>query len=105
MFAGIPRNSLDFNKVKDIFNGSKIESINPARFYKSLNNLEIDIKSSKTFVSKRHSKPLIDNNYIPNHINSSGDYDSYDSKKYANKLTKNLKYRHKQNKNPFMIII
>src|SRR5215813_9669206 len=65
VFSGVERNSLSFNEVKHIFNGSTIVKNIPVRFYKSLSNLSIKIDSSKISIQKSDFKKLINNKYIP----------------------------------------
>lgn len=69
VFAGVKRNSLTFKEVTDIFNGATIVKENSSRFFKSLNQLNIRIKDSKTSIVKRSHKILVENNYIPISIN------------------------------------
>jgi hypothetical protein len=44
-FAGIPRNSLSFKEVSDVFNGIELNKTIPLRFYKSFKDLSITIKN------------------------------------------------------------
>jgi hypothetical protein len=69
VFSGIKRDSLTFEEVQKIFKGETIEKNVPIKFYKSFNNLNITIKSNKISVSMKKDKLLINNNYIPIHIN------------------------------------
>jgi hypothetical protein len=65
VFAGVERDSLKFSEIEDIFNGSSITKKIDVRFYKSFNDLNITIKSSKITIKKNNEKILVDNNYIP----------------------------------------
>ena len=69
MFAGVKRDSLKFSEIESIFKGNILEINNDKRFYKSFNNLNITVKSSKIRIQKNPSKKLIGNEYIPLNIN------------------------------------
>jgi len=47
VFAGVTRDSLTFEEVKSIYQGYTITKEIPLRFYKSLDDLSINIKASK----------------------------------------------------------
>lgn len=69
-FAGIPKNSLSFNEIKDIHNNKTIIKNIPLRFYKSFKDLSINIKSNITIkLMRTNEKILIDNIYQPIYIN------------------------------------
>jgi hypothetical protein len=68
VFAGVTRNSLSFNEIKDIFNGKTIVKNIPIRFYKTFKDLSIAIKSTKVTIKKTNDKLLIDNHYLPINI-------------------------------------
>lgn len=84
VFAGIKRNSLTFNEIKSIFNGSILIKEIPSRFYKSFNNLNITIKSAKVSIRMNNEKELINNIYIPKNINNL--YHDLDNRSLFNKL-------------------
>jgi DNA polymerase type B, organellar and viral len=65
VFAGITRNSLNFNEIVQIFNGQTISKFVENRFYKSFKNLTIQIKSVTVSIKMNNDKKLIGNNYIP----------------------------------------
>ena len=46
MFAGVKRNSLNFNEIIDLYQGIVLHKEIDYRFYKSFNNLNISIKSA-----------------------------------------------------------
>ena len=69
VFAGVKRDSLKFSEIESIFKGNILEINNDKRFYKSFNNLNITVKSSKIRIQKNPSKKLIGNEYIPLNIN------------------------------------
>jgi hypothetical protein len=52
-FAGVPKDSLSFNEVINLFNGESITKIIPIRFFKSLINLSINIKPTKITIKKK----------------------------------------------------
>jgi len=52
VFAGVSRDSLTFNEIEDIYSNKTIEKKIQNRFYKSLNNLNITIKSTKISIKK-----------------------------------------------------
>lgn len=92
VFAGVTRNSLSFDDIKNISQGGIIEKIIPVRFYKSLENLSITIKSSKTTIRLNHDKDLIKNRYIPLHVNDLNH--ELDTRTFVSKLkARFLKFR------------
>jgi hypothetical protein len=68
VFAGVKRNSLTFNEIIDLYKGFKLHKSIDNRFYKSLNDLNISIKSSNISIQKSNRKILVDNIYLPPHI-------------------------------------
>lgn len=68
VWAGITRDSLSFQEIENLFKGIKIVKLIPNRFYKSLINLNISIKSINTSIMFNCHKKLVNNNYLPNHI-------------------------------------
>ena len=91
VFAGIPRDSLNFDEIKDIFNNKTIEKFIPIRFYKSFKDLNITIKSTKISIRKNSDKILVNNSYIPKHINDLNH--NLDNRTFFNKIkNKILKY-------------
>jgi hypothetical protein len=70
VFSGVPRNSLTFEEVKTIFNGTALNKTVDKRFYKSFNTLNIDIRTSKITIKNKPVKDLVDNIYLPQIINS-----------------------------------
>ena len=68
IFAGVKRNSLNFNEIIDLYKGFKIHKTIDNRFYKSFNDLNISIKSANISIQKSDRKLLVDNNYLPPHI-------------------------------------
>nr|YP_010192427.1 hypothetical protein LK379_mgp25 [Amanita sinensis]QZN08164.1 hypothetical protein [Amanita sinensis] len=46
VFSGVERNSLTFNEIQNIANGLIIIKFSPLRFYKNIQNLNIQIKES-----------------------------------------------------------
>jgi hypothetical protein len=93
-FAGVPKNSLTFNEVINLFNGESIIKIIPIRFFKSFINLSINIKPTKITIKKNSHKKLLNNIYLP--INVFNLNNSLDNRtkliKLANKIYKFLKY-------------
>ena len=51
VFAGVKRDSLSFNEVKDIVKGKTLNIDIKTRFYKSIKNLNINIQPAKLTVS------------------------------------------------------
>jgi hypothetical protein len=52
-FAGVPKNSLTFNEIIKLFNGDILIKLIPIRFFKSIINLEINIKPTKITIKKK----------------------------------------------------
>jgi hypothetical protein len=70
-FAGIQRDSLTFDEIIKLAQGSTLVKEIPLRFYKSLKNLSINIDSTYVSITRSLDKHLINNNYIPIHLESS----------------------------------
>lgn len=64
-FAGIQRDSLTFEEIIKLAQGSTLIKEIPLRFYKSLKNLSINIDSTHVSITRSLDKLLINNNYIP----------------------------------------
>jgi hypothetical protein len=71
-FAGIEKDSLTFDEIIKLApkGGSTLVKEIPLRFYKSLKNLTINIDSTYVSITRSLDKPLINNNYIPIHLES-----------------------------------
>src|ERR1700753_2047068 len=65
VFSGVPRNSLSFNEVKDIFEGKIITKTISDRFFKSIQTLDIIIKDTTISIKNDYNKTLVDNIYYP----------------------------------------
>ena len=93
VFAGVNRDSLTFNEVKDLFNGGVITKYIPVRFFKSLRGLSIKIKPTKLTICKQSDKLLINNNYIPKTITNNNNLFSKLNifKTYINRVLKSFK--------------
>ena len=65
VWAGVTRDTISFEEIVGLFNHKKVIKTNPARFFKSLTNLTVSIKSTNTTIEFRPSKELIDNYYQP----------------------------------------
>lgn len=64
-FAGIQKDSLTFEEIIKLAQGSTLIKEIPLRFYKSLKNLSINIDSTHVSITRSLDKLLINNNYIP----------------------------------------
>jgi hypothetical protein len=61
---------LTWNEIIDVAEGITIVKPSPARFYKNLNNLNINIKNNlETSISLNTRKRLLYNKYLPIKIN------------------------------------
>jgi hypothetical protein len=93
-FAGVPKNSLTFNEIIKLFNGDILIKLIPIRFFKSIINLEINIKPTKITIKKNSNKKLLNNIYLP--INIFNLNNSLDNRskfiKISNKIYLMLKY-------------
>lgn len=87
VFQGVKKDSLTFNEIKDIYNNKTIEKYIENRFYKSLNTLNITIKSTKLSIKKNNDKKLVNNSYIPKHINDLNH--NLDNRTFINKIKNN----------------
>lgn len=63
--AGIPRNTVSWNELKDLVNGKTITRSIKNSFYHDFNNLNINIKSHKISITFNPDKKLINNEYQP----------------------------------------
>ena len=92
-FAGVTKNSISFNEIEDIHNGKTIIKPAPLRFYKSLKDLSIVVKSDTLLELKRtNEKTLNNNDYKPKHINTI-DYKGLNIFEFIkNKIIKILKF-------------
>jgi hypothetical protein len=71
VFAGVTRNSLTFDEIKQIHNNNTITKTITNRFYKSLTTLNISIKNDiKLIITRTNTKKLVNNNYYPLQINN-----------------------------------
>jgi hypothetical protein len=70
IFAGVTRNSLSFKEIKSLQNGETLTIKPTDRFFKSLLNLTISIKSLDAEIKKNNPKLLHDNFYYPPIINN-----------------------------------
>jgi len=67
-FSGIEKNSLSFDEIIKLSKGNKIVKEIPVRFYKSFQTLSITIDSTHVTISRSLDKPLINNIYLPLHL-------------------------------------
>nr|YP_010852411.1 DNA polymerase [Lactarius subindigo]WGL35963.1 DNA polymerase [Lactarius subindigo] len=71
VISGVVRNSLTLNEIEDIAKGITIVKPSPARFFKNLNNLNINIKNNlETSITFNPKKKLLGNKYQPIKINN-----------------------------------
>jgi DNA polymerase type B, organellar and viral len=89
--AGIDRNTISFDKIQDLFCGITITKFIPIRFFKSLNNLTISIKSTHITIDNKCNKKLINNKYLPIHLNKKHVYYDFISAKIIKFFNKFLK--------------
>jgi hypothetical protein len=68
VFSGIERDSLTFDEIIQLSQGKTLTKEIPNRFYKSLKNLSISIDSTHITISRSLDKLLINNKYIPIHL-------------------------------------
>ena len=71
VWAGVTRDSLSFEEIKQLFKGELINKVIDTRFFKSLINLSVEVKSTKTTIEFKPHKSLVDNIYLPAYIYSS----------------------------------
>ena len=68
VFAGVARNSLTLNQIKELHLGGKISKTISSKFFKSFTNLSIKIKDINLTISANREKELKDNVYYPLYI-------------------------------------
>jgi hypothetical protein len=87
VFAGVQRNTLTFNEIIKLANGETLTKKIDARFYKSLNNLNIKIiKDIIITIKQNNNKTLINNRYVPKHLNLNHELINNFSKTLISKL-------------------
>ena len=69
VYAGVKRDSLTFEQILELKDNKEITVKNDNRFFKSLNNLNIQIKSTVTNIKQNNDKTLVGNEYLPKNIN------------------------------------
>ena len=67
-FAGIEKNSLTFDEIIKLSKGDKLVKEIPTRFFKSFKTLSISIDSTHVTICRSLDKPLINNLYLPLHL-------------------------------------
>ena len=68
VFAGVKRDSLTFEQILELKEGGQIVVLNKNRFFKSLANFSIQIKSTNTTIKQSNDKKLVNNEYLPKNI-------------------------------------
>ncbi len=75
IFSGIPRDSLNWNEIVQIAKGITIVKPSPARFFKNISKLNINIKNNLEISIKFHTRKFLFNNkYWPIKINISQNF-------------------------------
>ena len=70
IFSGVERNSLTWNEIEQVAKGITIVKPSPARFFKNIENLNINIKNNlNTSILANPRKKLMFNKYLPIKIN------------------------------------
>jgi hypothetical protein len=70
VFSGIERNSLNWNEIEQVARGITIVKPSPARFFKNIESLSINIKNNlNTSIIFNPRKKLMFNKYISININ------------------------------------
>jgi DNA polymerase type B, organellar and viral len=69
-FSGIEKNSLTFDEIIKLARGDQLVKEIPVRFYKSFQTLSVSIDSTKVTIRRTLDKALINNLYIPLHLES-----------------------------------
>lgn len=70
IFAGVERNSLTWNEIEQISKGVVVIKPSPARFFKNITDLKIDIRESLlTSIIFKPRKKLLNNKYLHIKIN------------------------------------
>jgi hypothetical protein len=70
VFAGVERDSLSFQEIKDVYEGKVLTKNIPNRFYKSLNRLEIVIRNTHIQIDNKSYKSKVGNKYLPLYVNT-----------------------------------
>jgi hypothetical protein len=73
VFAGVTRNSLTLDQIKQLHLGGEINKTISSKFFKSFTNLSIKIKDINLTISANREKKLKDNVYHPLHLTQNND--------------------------------
>ena len=68
VFAGVKRDSLSFKDIEKIYNGEVLTTQVNERLFKSFKNLNLSFEERVLHLKKNNLKPLVDNVYLPPHI-------------------------------------
>ena len=68
MFAGVKRNSLSYDQIIQLLNGGEIKVTNKDRFFRSMTSFNVKIKDSVGIIKQNADKELVNNEYIPKHV-------------------------------------
>nr|WVH37927.1 DNA polymerase [Dichomitus squalens] len=91
VWAGIQRNSLSFSEIESLFNGAKIVKKSDGRFFKSISELNISVKSVNTTIVFNPHQRMIGVNYKDLFINNeSNDPLLLKLSSYINRIKRNL---------------
>ena len=97
VFSGIKRDSLTFDEIVKLSHGEKITKVIPLRFYRSMQDMSVSIRSSNVTISRTLDKPLINNRYIPLHLknieSSNNNFFNYLKHKIVQKLRDFFNYK------------
>ena len=69
VLAGVKRNSLTYQNILKLNNGETFNYESKLRFYKTFDNLSINIKEVQVTIKATRDKQLVNNKYIPLNIN------------------------------------
>ena len=68
IFAGVKRNSLSYEDITKLSQSENVPVQHQSRFFKSLNNLSIKIKTVDIHITKNNPKALINGKYVAPHV-------------------------------------
>jgi hypothetical protein len=77
VFAGVKRDSLTLEQIKELHLGGSINKTVPSKFFKSFKNLTVKIKDISLTISANRDKVLIGNTYKPVHITLEKSYTKF----------------------------
>jgi len=88
VFSGVERDSLNFNEIIKLSLGETLLKDTKPRFIRDFSDFSLKIKPNKMKIQKSNAKQLVNNKYIPLHINNFNKLKPYS---FVSEIVKKLK--------------